>query len=207
MSAEAGCVPPPDAASLVALLGTEWDGDIRAGDGTTIARLRVVGPEEARLLKASSPLIATLCAWRNENADCFLDASRVTPQSTHRWLTGLTGSPDRLLFIAYRNDGRPVAQYGLRRLSADVVELDNGILGVRGEPPDLFFRIQLRILEFCRGCLGFSEARARVLADNIPALFLHKRCGLKKLEVFKGLGPGGRDVALLGVRLMDIDTN
>ena len=207
MSAEPGNQPIAMAANLYALLGDDWDGAICAADGRTIAALRVVNPEFARIADASSPLIEVLCAWRNGNADCFLDPSRVTPESTQRWLLALTGSPDQLLFLAYGNDGRPLAQYGLRRLSPDIVELDNGILGVRGESPDLFLRIQLRILKLCRTRLGFTEARARVLADNIPALFLHKRCGLKKLDTFKGQGPGGRDVALLGVRLTDTETD
>lgn len=185
------------------LLGEDWDRAVRAVDGATIAELRVIMPEAATLLDESSPLICTLCDWRNENVHCFLDSNRVTPQSTRRWLQGLTRSPDRLFFLIHNSDGGPVAQYGLRRLSADIVELDNGILGVRGPPTDLFYRIQLRILELCRSRLGFVEAHARVLADNIPALFLHKRCGLKRMEIFKGQGPMGQDILLLGVRLIE----
>lgn len=185
------------------LLGEDWDRAVRAADGAIIAELRVIMPEAVTLLDESSPLIGTLCDWRNENAHCFLDSCRVTPQSTRRWLQDLTRSPDRLLFLIHNNDGSPVAQYGLRRLSADVVELDNGILGVRGVPTDLFYRIQLLILELCRSRLGFVEAHARVLVNNVPALFLHKRCGLKRMEIFKGQGPMGQDILLLGVRLVE----
>lgn len=207
MSAEPESQLIAAATNLYALLGDDWNGAICAADGRTIAELRVVNPEIARSTDASLPLIGTLCTWRNDNADRFLDSSSVTPESTQRWLLALTESPDRLLFLAYGNDGRPLAQYGIRRLNPDIVELDNGILGVRGESPDLFLRIQLRILKLCRTQLGFTEARARVLVDNIPALFLHRRCGLKTLEIFKGQGPGERDVALLGVRLTDTDTD
>lgn len=207
MSANVGKQLLPTATSLYVLLGTGWDGEIKANDGTTIAQLMVLGPEVAMLADASSPLFETLSAWRNDNANCFLDTSRVTPQSTRRWLLTLTKSPDRLLFLAYNNECRPVAQYGLRRLSADVVELDNGILGVRNEFPDLFFRIQLRILDICKTRLGFLEVRARVLADNMPALFLHKRCGLGKVEILKDQTPDGRDVIVLGAVLQDINSN
>ncbi|HNQ56247.1 MAG: hypothetical protein DPW12_09605 [Rhodocyclaceae bacterium] len=207
MSAEVVSRATPAAVPLAALLGEDWDRAVRAADGTAIAELRPIVPEAAAPLDETSPLIETLCAWRNDNADRFLDPSRVTLQSTRQWLLALTGSPDRLLFVVHNADSRPVAQYGLRRLSADVVELDNGILGVRGEHPDLFYRIQLRILGLCRDRLGFAEARARVLADNIPALFLHKRCGLKRLEALNIQGPNGRDVVLLGVRLTDVNTD
>lgn len=186
---------------LRTLLGVDWDCAVRTTDGTTIAEIRVITPEVATLLDESSPLIGTLCNWRNENAHCFLDSSRVTPESTLRWLQDLTCSPDRLFFLIHTNDGRPVAQYGLRRLSSDVVELDNGILGGRDIRMDLFYRSQLRILNLCRSRLGFVEGHARVLANNVPALFLHKRCGLEKMDSFKGQGPLGQDVLLVGVRL------
>lgn len=195
------------AVPLLTLLGKNWNQAVQAADGTTIAKMKVMEPESALMHDEPSPLISTLCAWRNDNADRFLDARRVTPQSTLRWLRGLTESPDRLLFLTYNNEGRPVAQYGLRRLSDDVVELDNGILGVRGEHPDLFYRIQLWILELCRESLGFVEARAQVVADNIPALFLHKRCGLKKIALVEDPKTIGRQIILLGVHLMDIKTS
>ncbi len=184
-------------------LGEGWDRAVRAADGAVIAELRVIMPEEVTFLDESSSLICTLCDWRNENAHCFLDSSPVTPQSTRLWLHEITFSLDRLFFLIYRNDGSLVAQYGLRRISAEIVELDNGILGVRGYPIDLFYRVQLQILELCRSRLGFLEAHARVLATNIPALFLHKRCGLKKIKVFEGKGLMSQDILLVGARLVE----
>jgi RimJ/RimL family protein N-acetyltransferase len=204
MSADIGGQPiTPINAPLRILLGEDWDRTVRAADGTIIAELRVMTPGAAEQLDELSPLIYALCTWRNNNADCFLDPSRVTPESTRRWLQAISEASDRLLFIVYNVSGCPVAQYGLRRLNTDVVELDNGILGVRGEFNDLFYRIQLRVLEICRSSLGFIEAHARVLADNIPALFLHKRCGLKRIETFKNQGPAHQDIALLSVRLLE----
>ncbi len=195
------------AAPLAVMLGDDWDHNICTADGIIIANLKRIMSDAPELFNDANSLIETLCDWRNNNAECFLDQKRVTLQSTRQWLLGLTGSSDRLLFIAQNADNRPVAQYGLRRISTDVVELDNGILGVRGQHPDLFYMIQLRILGLCKNRLGFSEARARVLSDNIPALFLHKRCGLKITEVLRGQGPKGRDIVFLGARLTDVNTN
>jgi hypothetical protein len=187
---------------MLTLLGEDWNRYVRAADGSTIAKLCVVTPDDVLLNDESSFLINTLCDWRNKNANCFLDLSPVTTQSTRRWLHHVSCSRDRLFFLIYRNDGVLTAQYGLRRISSNVVELDNGILGVRGEPTDLFYRVQLHILEICRSRLGFLEAHARVLANNIPALFLHNRCGLKKIKVYESKGPMNQDVLLVGASLI-----
>jgi hypothetical protein len=80
------------------------------------------------------------------------------------------------------------------------VELDNGILGVRDAVPDLYYRLQMRVLELSRQSFGFEEARAQVLADNIPALFLHRRCGLRKVDVLAD-HPAGRDVWVMAADL------
>lgn len=201
MSAETDLSPHLGMKSLAEQLGLEWDCTIQADDGTTIAQLRILTAETVRSLNVSSLVIKTLCAWRNKYRNCFFDTGQVTFESTLHWLLALTESPHRLLFLVHDNHGQPIAQYGLCRFSDDIVELDNGILGVSGSYPDLFLKIQLKVLELCRTKLGFREARARVIGDNIPALFLHKRCGLRKAEVLKHMVPDGRDVIIMSTVL------
>ncbi len=187
--------------SLASLLVPGWDPEIRAGDGAILGRLSFLGADEVSAWDETSPLVATLCDWRNTNAHCFLDPGRVTPKSTLQWLRNLTTSPDRLLFVIFDDANQPIAQYGLKRLSSKIVELDNGILGIRSGRPDIFFWIQQRILDLCRSQLGFLEARARVISDNVPALFLHKRSGLTKVEVLRHQAPNGKDVVIMAVTL------
>lgn len=187
--------------SLASLLAPAWNPEIRAADGTLFGRLSFLAADEVSTWDERSPLVATLCKWRNTNAHCFLDPSRVTPESTLQWLRNLTGSPDRLLFVIFDDADQPIAQYGLKRLSTEIVELDNGILGIRSGRPDMFFWIQQRILDLCRSQLGFLEARARVISDNVPALFLHKRSGLTKVEVLRHQAPGGKDVVIMAATL------
>src|SRR5690606_25507170 len=188
---------------LLTLLGEHWDPVIADGMGRSIGKLQALAPGTTAIAEPDSPLIETLCAWRNEHRDCFLNTPLVTLASTHRWLNALVGSPDRLMFLAFNEQGAPVAQYGLRRLEPAVVELDNGILGVRGQPADLFLRIQTKLLELCKNRLGFTEARAQVLANNIPALFLHRRCGLQNVPEWRRRTPEGREVLVMRKMLTD----
>lgn len=189
---------------LQKLLDSEWDDLIRDDNGGAVALLRPVTPGIVLKLTPSSPLAKTLCTWRNKNRDFFFDTREVTPESTIYWLRNLVGSADRLFFIIYDLEMKPVAQYGLRRLNKNTVELDNGILGVQDVVPDLYYKIQMRMLGLSHHALGFYEARARVLADNIPALFLHKRCGLNKTEVLKSYS-AERDVLVMTMDLRDIE--
>lgn len=189
---------------LLTLFAKGWVGDIRSHEQKNIAQLRVVTPEQVSQMDETSALISQLCAWRNINSNYFLDPRQVTPSSTLQWLLSLVESPERLFFIAYDNQDQPLAQYGLRKLDEHTVELDNGILGVRGEHQDLFFRLQLLILSLCRTKLGFQEVRARVIADNIPALFLHKRSGLRKIQILKHQAPNGKDILVVGASLQEI---
>lgn len=188
---------------LQRLLDSQWDDQIRNHEGSVIATMRPVTPEIALGLMPSSPLVKTLCAWRNQNRACFLDTREMTPNSTAHWLLGLTNSPDRLFFIIYDLELRPLGQYGLRRLDRQVVELDGGILGVRDVAPDLYRRVQMRVLDLSLHSLGFEEARARVLADNIPALFLHRRCGLRRVDILENYS-AGRDVWVMAVDLRNL---
>lgn len=185
------------------LLGAQWDGSIKADRGREVASVRPITPEMALNLDPSSPLVKTLSSWRNQNRACFFETREVTPESTVHWLRSLASSADRLFFIAHDLETRPVAQYGLRRLDQKIVELESGILGVRDVVPDLYYRLQMLMLGLSRQTLGFEEARARVLADNIPALFLHKRCGLRKIDVLKNYSVG-RDVWVMAMDLRKI---
>ncbi|MFC4298645.1 hypothetical protein ACFO0J_11385 [Castellaniella hirudinis] len=186
------------------LLGARWDGSIKADDGREVASVRPIMPEMALNLDSSSPLVKTLSSWRNQNRSCFFETREVTPESTVHWLRSLASSVDRLFFIAHDLEMRPVAQYGLKRWNQKIVELDSGILGVRDVVPDMYYKLQMRMLGLSRQSLGFEEARARVLADNIPALFLHKRCGLRKIDVLKNYS-AGRDVWVMAMDLRKIE--
>ena len=143
-----------------------------------IATIIAVSPSASADLNDKSALIATLCSWRNNHLECFFDSTEVTLQSTFLWFSMLTESPERVLFIVYDNTGMPIAQYGLKQISNNSIELDNGILGIRHVLPDLFLKVQTKILDICEYVLEIDEVEAKVLKNNIPALFLHKRCGL-----------------------------
>jgi hypothetical protein len=185
------------------LYDSEWDHRIIAAEGGVVATMSPVTSEMVSKLMPISPLVETLCIWRNQHRTRFFDTREITPQSTIDWLRNLTASEDRLFFIVHDLKMRPVAQYGLRCLDQDTVELDNGILGTRDVVPDLYYRLQMRMLELSHHSLGFKEARARVLADNVPALFLHKRCGLRKIDVLNNYS-AGRDVWVMAVNLRDM---
>lgn len=194
----------PDSAangSLASLLASSWDPEVRSDDGELLGRLSFIAADDACDWDETTPLVTAFCAWRNQNSHCFLDPAPATAKSTLQWLRNLTKSPDRLLFVVFDRQNEPIAQYGLRRLSPETVELDNGILGVRNGRSDTFFWIQQRILDLCRSQLGFSEARARVISDNVPALFLHKRSGLTKVEVLRQQAPGGKDLIVMAITL------
>lgn len=191
---------------LQKLLGSQWDDQIRADGGGAVASVCPITPEMALSLTPFSSLTKTLCAWRNQNRACFFDTREITPESTVNWLRNLTGSADRLFFIVHDLEMRPLAQYGLRRLDQKVVELDSGILGVRDVVPDLYYKLQMHMLGLSRQLLGFDEARALVLADNVPALFLHKRCGLHKIDVLKNYS-AGRDVCVMAVDIRNMSFN
>ncbi|KIF81404.1 GNAT family N-acetyltransferase [Noviherbaspirillum autotrophicum] len=197
-------VEPIASASLRQRLGEGWDAEITGQSGDVLGHLRVLGPDDEDVQDINATLVTTLCAWRNQYAQYFFDSSEVTPASTMHWLQGLMRSTDRLFFVVSDPDGRLVAQYGLREISAGIVELDNGILGVRGGSPDLYLRIQQKILGLCKTKLGYAFARAQVLADNLPALFLHKRCGLRLVQKISGAqSPAGRDVFVMEIALRD----
>lgn len=193
--------------SLASLLRSDWDHEVRSDDGECVGRLSFIAADSVSDWDETTPLVTTLCAWRNQNSHCFLDPAPVTANSTLQWLRNLTKSPDRLLFVVFDRENEPIAQYGLRRLSPEIVELDNGILGVRSGRSDTFFWIQQRILDLCGSKLGFSEARARVISDNVPALFLHKRSGLTIMEVLRQEAPDGKDLIVMAITLNKYKNN
>lgn len=163
--------------------------------GTLVARLCPLQPSDL----ADEALIATLCAWRNQYRAAFFDQRETTPESTRTWLEKLQAQPDRIFFLV-RSPATDllVAQYGLRDITDASAELDNGILGVRGGPPLLFQWIQQRVLRFCQEQLGLRSVRAQVLSNNIPALLLHHRCGLKVVgKKVRSSTPEGPDQEVL----------
>jgi len=190
----------PSESLLGKLLSSGWDQNIKNKDEKIAATMRIVTPEMVDGLTSESPLIVTLCDWRNVNRNNFFDSREVTPESTLGWLRNISKSPDRLIFIIYDLSMRPIAQYALRRFDEESIELDNGILGVNGLIPDVFYKIQIHILDLIHRFLGFERARALVLSSNIPALFLHKRCGLRKTGILKNES-NGQDVLVMSVDL------
>lgn len=163
------------------------------GRGEVLARLCPLTEEDL----LDDDLIETLCAWRNRFRGCFFDRRASTRASTARWLASILTRSDAALFLVRSSTGPSlVAHYGLSELTKTSAELSNGLLGVRQPRGDFFLWVQQRVLLFCEE-LGLRTVYARVLSNNLPALFLHRRCGLEVSERLPFPGQEGVDILVL----------
>lgn len=138
----------------------------------------------ATLASADDPDVpARLSEWRNRHSDMFLTQYQTTPDRTARWLREVI-FPDnaRIVFLIHDMDDRLVGHYALAGIRGTSASLDYGVLGVRGGAPGLFEWVQRRVLRWCFQDLGVAQVSAQVLSHNIPALWLHRRSGLRVLR-------------------------
>ncbi|MCP5055408.1 MAG: GNAT family N-acetyltransferase [bacterium] len=173
-------------------------------EGQSLGWLRPVTGEDLE----ASDLLDTLCAWRNAYREFFVDQSVSSVASTRGWLETVLARPDRVMFLVYDASEQLVGQYGLCEITAESAELDNGILGITGGPPSFFFHVERAVLGFCFGELGLAVARARVLAENVGARWLHRRIGMREIERYAvPSGPAGspeaREVIVLEISPSD----
>jgi RimJ/RimL family protein N-acetyltransferase len=161
-----------------------------AWQGATIGHLEPMTHADL----GDAAFVERLCAWRNRHHLKFFTASKVTPESTRRWLGELIlARPDRIMFKVTDAVGRLVGQCGVCNASAASAELDGIIRGEALGRGNLMVLAERVLFDWLMGDLGVQRLVARIFADNIASLrlFLDLGMTIARHEMFERVEEDG----------------
>lgn len=124
------------------------------------------------------PVSALMCKWRAENMQWFLTHFVATPDRTQKWLEEvIIPAKDRIMFLVCAADGQLIGNYGIRDITPDHGQLDNGLRGEKGGPKGLMHYADISILSWMFWKMGMKTANLWLFAHNDRVLKWHQETG------------------------------
>lgn len=138
-------------------------------------------------------IISLLTKWRNQYMEFFLTQFNATFERTKKWLENIViPANDRLLFIIYSAEGKPIGNFGICDLKENAGELDNLIRGEKSDTPKMIFLCEIALLTWMFEYLNYDLVNLHVFSNNEPTIKLHKSVGFgfwKKMQLSRKQTP------------------
>jgi hypothetical protein len=142
---------------------------------------RIIGAVRAIDFEVGNDLavLDQMTRWRKTNASNFFTQFVPTIERTRRWINDvILPDPTRILFLVESEDGRRLGQFALCSITGGAAQLDNGIRGEAGGNPQLFYFVELAVIQFCFEHLKVERIFGCMFSNNVMAILLHKAVGL-----------------------------
>jgi diamine N-acetyltransferase len=127
--------------------------------------------------------------WRNQNREWFLDSAVLSMDQHRTWFERYLARENDCIFIIERlPSGEPVGQISLYNIDTIRKEAEYGRL-IIGEPSARRRGIASlsthMLLEYAFENLGLQTIALEVLATNLPAIALYRKCGFLTTDCTK----------------------
>lgn len=123
-----------------------------------------------------------LSRWRIENPIISTASFEVTTERTTKWLDDhIIGRPDRLLFMIYDLQRKPLGHIGLSNFdfNDESGQFDSVLRGVRNEIPGLMSLASKVLIQWVAKNLPVRRLGLFVYSDNARAIHFYERLGFR----------------------------
>lgn len=124
------------------------------------------------------PMIDLFSKWREENTFAYPGQFKVTFEGTTSWLrTRLLDVSDRMLFLVFNAQGRPIGHMGYANALNDAgeMEIDNVVRGDKSSDPGLMGKALDALLNWAEETFLPRQIFLRVFDDNARAVEFYRK--------------------------------